>query len=125
MQSNNWETAIRVFQAKAYIAFGIEDAGYYILQAGFGDWHDHFELYDDEEKNIKEAFKFFKNLVAGECFMIKKVNEKGKYLGGAIIDSKIDSSLHAPISLSSKGKNNRLLKVEFNKPYEDYKINDT
>ncbi len=110
---------------KAYLVFSIADEGYFLLQAGFGDWHDHFDSTDNEEENIKEALAFFNNLIAGKCYMIKKVDERGKYLGGSIAESQSELCDHAPLSLSFKEKNTRLLKVVFNKPCKEYRIEDT
>lgn len=77
---------------KAYLAFAVTNKEYFLLQAGFDEWHDHFDLSSDKEENLKQALSFFNDLVSGKCYMINAVDEKEQYVGGAIIDSKCQAA---------------------------------
>jgi len=104
---------------KAYMAFSVYENDYFLIQAGFGKWHDHFDSSDDDDKNINDALNFFKNLIDGMFYLIEMVDENGNYKGGAIVDVRSPLSSNMQQSNFFDNKNYRSRKVMFNKPIND------
>jgi hypothetical protein len=58
-----------------------------VLQAGFGDWHTHFERYRNPDRNIRAALAVLKNIVSGVSSVITFCNARGKSIGSRLVAS--------------------------------------
>jgi len=103
---------------KAYIIFNVYEGEYSILQAGFSEWHDHFEDFREDDANIKSALEFFKDLVAGRCYLLAEFDAEGNYRSGRMIHPTQATSLMGAWPFELNPSPTTLKKLQFNKPLE-------
>jgi hypothetical protein len=65
-------------------------------QLGFGEWHAHYDQFDDESKNMRRAVATAATLIAQRRCLLEQRDAKDNYIGSGIVRTD-----ELPLSLSA------------------------
>lgn len=106
---------------KVYFAFQSRGGDLSLLQAGFGDWHSHFNRYGGEEKNRAEVLRFFRAVVARELYLLELLETTEGTIGAScVIERKYPFSMQTAEKIfhAREGSARRIRRHFFNRPGE-------
>jgi hypothetical protein len=61
-----------------------ESGKHHVLQAGFGEWHEHFDEYPDPDRNVADALAWLAKIVSGQVCLVAGHDDRGRYVRGAL-----------------------------------------
>lgn len=62
-----------------------ESGKHLVLQAGFGEWHEHFDEYRNPDRNVGAALAFLADIVSGRVHLVAGYDAQGRYVGGELL----------------------------------------
>ncbi|MFZ5862979.1 MAG: hypothetical protein ACOYXR_09085 [Nitrospirota bacterium] len=100
----------------AYLVLGKDPASgkLNVMQAGVGDWHQHFDQYKNPDRNVGAALTFLSDVVAGRVCLLAEYDARDRYVGGICYpnSARVAYSLHGSFD---SGKAVKRMQYQFNR----------
>jgi len=72
----------------------VHKCDYSVFQIGWGNWHTHFDCFNNEYKNQLYALSFMKCIILQKLILIEYFNDSMQYYKGSVIPSNSFNQTH-------------------------------